>query len=119
MDVVDMFGDKTPKVEADGGGSISVTCYNAVVIGACIKAMTNGDDELICIKPSMVIKVVGAIENNVFKTTKNELVIKTKKGVPFAWVYYKEEELSDYKIDLSARGIESGWTSLSAKRFIK
>ena len=98
-DVITMFGNNTRMLELDGDGPRPVTCYNAVAIGACILAMTYGEMKPICVKPSLILNIEGADYEKRFDTTDNNLIIKTKKGTPFAWVYFEEKELKEFKYE--------------------
>ena len=95
-DVITMFGDNTKTIKADMGSPLTVTCYNAVAIGACIKAMGNK----LCIKPKVEYKPFYAwldSEHKFYSASSSELIIITKRGVPFMYAIHDINEVSEWK----------------------
>lgn len=91
-DVVTMFGDNARTIKADWGDPLAVTCYNAVAIGACIKAM--GEKNL-RIKPKLEAKICGDYQGE-WESTSNNLLMGTSGGVPFARLICKNSDIADW-----------------------
>lgn len=92
-DVVTMFSNDTGEgktIKVSQELSIPITCYNAVAIGACIKAMGNKvhPRPAICFIQPDGIKIP-------FVASESNLLIKTEIGVPFAR-YIVDREFIDY-----------------------
>ncbi len=90
-DVVTMFGEDTRTVKVDWDVPAYITCYNAVAIGACIKAM----DKKIRIKPMMKALICGSAER-VWETTTNSIIIGTDRGAAFAWLVFSKSDLDTW-----------------------
>lgn len=94
-DVVDMFGDKIRTLKADWDNPLTVSCYNAVAIGACIKAM---GEELLRVKPKVYCKGFYDVYEKEMDTIDKDLIIVKDKEIPFAYVYYNSEQVSRFKV---------------------
>ena len=89
-----MFGDDTKTIKAEWDRTLSITNYNAVAIGACIKAM---GEHLLRIKPKVYCRRFYKDSEEKTDTTDKDLIIATEKGVPFAYVYYNEGKILLFK----------------------
>lgn len=86
--VVTAFGDNVRTIKIDASTTHDVTHYNAVAIGAFIKAF--GEDKL-CFRPKIKYKSFWGNEGDLNSTDDKNLLIKTKNGVPFAYGYIGSE----------------------------
>lgn len=88
LDVVDMFGKNAKQLTADWGKPLPVTCYNAVAIGACIKAM---GEKLLCVKPNVNFKLIKDRTANL--SSDKNLSIKTESGVVIGGITLNKSNL--------------------------
>lgn len=91
IETVTMFEDNQKSIKADGGPTFYVTCYNAVAIGACLKAMN--DRISLRHKPKLSIACKDFEEELVFNTTENDLIMTMANyKLPFACARLKGVE---------------------------
>lgn len=100
LEVVTMFSNgveegKTKTLKVDWGEPLPITCYNAVAIGACIKAIGQN----FCIKPNVRCKrfyARTADETDLYEASENEIIIKTEAGVPFIYTIYDKNKVKGW-----------------------
>ncbi len=95
--VITMFGKQTRTLKADWDNPLTVTCYNAVAIGACIKAM--GED-LLRIKPKVYCREFYDDKIREFDTIDKDLIIVKDKEIPFAYLFYQDWQVKDWISDV-------------------
>ncbi len=95
--VVDMFGENTRKLKIDDMDDIPITCYNAVAIGGCIKAMEEMGAKL-QFKPRVFYK--RRYETNFTQATElstKKLILISQDSNPFYYIHCEKATVENWR----------------------